>query len=705
MPPLPALNATLQRPPTAQDGIATHLPRARLAAALTAIWAAAAGAQVPAAPAGEPGVRNLPEVRITADPLAPDELRSTRPTTLLQATDLARALDTSLGGTLSQQPGVHSSGFGTAAGRPIIRGQDGARVRVVQNGLDTMDVSTLSPDHAIAADPLAADRIEILRGPATLLYGGGAVGGLVNIVSTRIPTERLGAVGGNALLTADSASRGHTAALGARGGAGGLNWTVNAFDRAAGDYRIPGQIVAGDPDTRAARLPNSFARGEGVAAGLSWVGERATLGLAHSELNNRYGIPSEADVFIRLRQQRTEALAVLEQPLPGIARIRATLADGRYRHDEVEGSGEVGTAFRNAGREARLEITHLPMAGVRGVIGLQNRDRSLAASGEEAYIPNARDRNDAVFYAGETTIGAARIDFGWRHERARLRPQGDSTLPGRDYALGALSLGASVPVAPGWVVAGNLSTSQRAPVIEELYAHGPHVATGTFEIGDAGLQRERSLNLDIALRKTSGALRWKVGVYANRFNNYVYGRGTDENRDGIADRVDAENTLTNSTAEPLAGDFTRLTYAQGRARFTGLEGELTYRVPDSPYRLRLFGDVARGQITDQGQVPRLAPMRIGASVDFDQARWSGFASLLSVQGQNRLAALETATPGYLKLDAELAYRLGDHTATSATLFVQGRNLLNETIRPHTSFVKDIVPQPGRSVLAGIRARF
>ncbi|MBP8307006.1 MAG: TonB-dependent receptor [Burkholderiaceae bacterium] len=675
---------------------------AGLTAGLAAILAANASAQTtPAAPA----LRSLPEVRVTADPLAGDELRSTRPIGVLQAADIERNLDTSLGGTLAQQPGVQSSGFGTAAGRPVIRSQDGARVRVTQNGLDTMDVSTLSPDHAIAADPLAAERIEILRGPATLFYGGGAVGGLVNVVTRTIPTERLESLTGHALLSVDSASRGHSEAVALRAGAGGLNWSASVFERAGRDYRIPGQIVASDPESRARRLPNSFARGDGYSGGVSWIGDRVTLGVAHSALSNHYGIPSEDGVAIRLEQHRTEALALLERPLPGIARLRATLADGRYRHDEVEPGGDIGTAFRSSGREARVEATHDALAGVRGVLGLQSRQRSLSASGEEAYIPNASERSDALFYVAERSFGPARLELGWRTERTRLRPDSGTGLADRRFSLDSLSLGASLPVAPGYTLAANLSSSQRAPVIEELYANGPHAATGTFEIGDASLQRERSLNLDVSLRRSGSPLRWKIGVYANRFRNYVFGRGTDDNGDGVADRVSADNVLENSADDPGAGEFTRLVYAQARARFTGLEAEISYRFTGTPYTVRMFGDTARGRIDGQGNVPRLAPARVGFSADAESGPWSGFVSVLAVSGQRRIAVLETTTAGYTRVDAEVAYRLSDSPSRTVTVFLQGRNLLNETIRPHTSYVKDLVPQPGRTVMAGVRARF
>lgn len=678
-------------------------PCTRAATALAGLACSAALAQ-PAVRESAPEPVVLPPVRVTADPLGSDPLRATRPIGVLQSPALDRALDTSLGATLSGQPGVHGSGFGAGASRPIIRGLDGPRIRITDNGLDTLDVSGLSPDHAVAADPLSAERIEILRGPAALPFGGGAVGGLVNIVNDRIPLTRLGAPTGRLLAASDSASSGHTAAVSLKAGAQGFNWTIGAFDRRASDYRIPDRIVADDPSSRARRLPNSYASGEGFSGGASWVGERVTIGAAHSELSNRYGIPTEGDVFIRLRQQRSEALARVEQPLPGITHLKATLGEGRYRHEEVEGGGEVGTAFANRGREGRIELGHAPIGGLRGVVGLQLRERTLEARGEEAYVPGARDRNDALFYVAERALGPARLEFGWRSERARLTPESASGLPARRFGLQALSAGIGLPLGDGYRVAANLGSAQRAPAIEELYASGAHAATATWEVGDPALRAERSLNLDLSLRRTTGTLRWKAGAFANRFANYLYGRTTDENGDGIADRVDHENLVANSAADPGAGEYMRLAYAQAGARFAGLEFELEWRPAGSVWSLRAFGDLARGRIDGEGNAPRMAPSRLGLAADWQQGPWTGFVSVLGVSGQSRLAALETRTPGYQRVDAEIAHRFGSGDR-ALTVFLQGRNLLDQTIRLHTSWVKDRVPMAGRSVIAGLRARF
>jgi iron complex outermembrane receptor protein len=666
----------------------------------------AVGTLLPLLPCAVATAQGLSEVTVSANPLNPDEPRSVQPASVLRGQELDRRRETSLGATLSQQPGVHDSGFGTASGRPVIRGLDGPRVGVAQGGLDALDVSALSPDHAVSVDPLSARSVEILRGPATLLYGGGAIGGLVNVVTDRIPTTRLTGLRGEILGAGDTASRGWTGALGLRAGAAGLNWTANAFGRGAGDYAIPGNAVVGDPDSASGRLPNSFARGDGASGGVSWVGSRGVIGAAVSELSNRYGIPAEEDVTIQLRQTRTELLGELDGPLPGFAQLRVRYADNRYRHDEIEGaSGEVGTAFRNVGRDGRLELLHQPLGGLRGALGLQSRSRDLTTSGEEAYLPSTRDRMNAFFYVGEYTIGAGRLEFGWRNEHSRLAPEETSGAPARSFTNNTFSLGGTAPLAPGWAIAASVASSQRAPVAEELYANGPHAATATWEIGNPDLGRERSTNFELALRRTEGPVRGRVGVYANRFSNYVYGRYTDDNGDGVTDRVDESNEIVNGPVDPGAGDFERLVYSQSGARFAGIEAELAWRPTGSPWSLRALADLARGRIDGAGDAPRMSPTRLGASLDYLSGPWSGFVSLLSVQRQTRVAALETETAGYTRLDAEIGWtaRRGEHGA--ATFYLQGRNLLNDEIRLHTSYIKDVAPQPGRSVLAGVRARF
>lgn len=645
------------------------------------------------------------EVRVTATPLPTDGLEAPQSITVLRGLDLERRQSFSLGETLSAEPGVQSSGFGTV-GRPIIRGLDGPRVRVTADGLESLDASTLSPDHAVTADPLAARQVEVLRGPATLLYGGGAIGGLVNVVTDRIPQARLSGVRGEAQAFTDSAGRGGAGGVSLRGGARGLNWTASGFGREAGDYVIPGNAVAGDPTSASGRLPNSFARSHGGSLGASYVGTRFTAGLAWSSLDSRYGIPGE-DASIDLRQTRTEALAEWLDPVAGIESIRLRTARNRYRHDELESTGEVGTAFRNDGRDSRIEMRHAPLAGVRGVLGVQLRDRRFSALGEEAYVPPVRERFEGLFYVAQRALGPAQLEFGARHENARLDPAADTALPSRRFGLRSASVGATLPVGDaGYSVGALLTHAQRAPSLEELYADGPHAATRTFEIGDTSLRRERATNIELSLRRTTPTLQWKVAAFVNRFRDYIYGRLTDDNGDGVPDRTDEEGAIVNAPGDAGAGDLSRVAYAHAGAVFRGLEAQARWQPQGSPWALRAFGDVARGTLSDGGgAVPRMTPARVGLVADYARGAWSGFASVIAVQRQSRLAALETPTASYTRVDGEIAYRLplGARDG-SLQFFVQGRNLLNEEIRLATSFIKDVAPQPGRSVLVGVRGR-
>jgi iron complex outermembrane receptor protein len=540
-------------------------------------WGVAAIAVAGAAANAEP----LQDVSVTATPLGDTPLQSSQPVSVLRGAELDRRRGASLGETLDRLPGVHSSGFGTAASRPVIRGFSGPRVGIKENGLDTMDASALSPDHAVAVDPLEARQIEVLRGPATLLYGSGAIGGLVNSVSDRIPTSPQTGLRGDALLGLDSASRERLGSVRLRGGVqpgtraadgaaptkpagGSLNWTLGAFDRDAKDYAIPGTAVRGDPTSASGRLPNSFAESRGLSGGVSWTDRWGAAGVSHSGIDSRYGIPSEDGVFIDLRNRRTEGLVELDAPLPGLETLRLRTADVRYRHREIEGaSGEVGTAFDSRGRDTRLDAVHLPVLGVRGALGLHSRQRDLTVSGEEAYVPSTRERENALFWVGERAVGPGRLEFGFRQGRATRTPDAASGFEERRFDLTSYSLGGVVPVFGPIALSVSAGSSQRAPAIEELYANGPHAATRTFEIGDAALGKERSRNIEIALRQATGPLRWKAGAYRQRFSSYVAGFATDDDGDGVADRVDETNAIANSAADPSAGDLHRLR-ARGR---------------------------------------------------------------------------------------------------------------------------------------------
>jgi iron complex outermembrane receptor protein len=681
------------------------------------LWTAVALAMAGAAQA-----QPLQDVTVTATPLGDTPLQSSQPVSVLRGAELDRRRGASLGETLDRLPGVSSSGFGTAASRPVIRGFSGPRVGVMENGLDTLDASALSPDHAVAIDPLETRQIEVLRGPATLLYGSGAIGGLVNAVSDRIPTSPQGGLRGDALLGLDSASRERLGSVRLRGGlrpgvraadggrpvppaGGSLNWTLGAFERDARDYAIPGNAVRGDPDSASGRLPNSFSESRGLSGGVSWTDRWGAAGVSHSGIDSRYGIPSEDGVFIDLRNRRTEGLVEIDAPLSGLETLRLRTADVRYRHREIEGdSGEIGTAFDSRGRDTRIDAVHTPLFGVRGALGLHARQRELAASGEEAYLPSARERENALFWVGERTIGPGRLELGVRHGRASRTPDAQSGQASRRFDLSSFSLGGVVPVFGPVALSVAVGSAQRAPAIEELYANGPHAATRTFEIGDPALDKERSRSIEIALRQAAGPVRWKAGAYRQRFSSYVAGFATDDDGDGVADRVDETNAIVNSAADPTAGEFSRLAYRHAPATFTGFELEAAWQPAASPWTLRATADLVRGTVDGVGAAPRLPPLRLGFVADYAAGPWAGFLSVLRASAQERTAPLESPTPGYTRVDAEVSYDWSLGADRRATLFVQGRNLLDQDIRLATSFVRDVVPMPGRSVYLGLRVR-
>lgn len=617
---------------------------------------------------------------IYVTPLTSDEASVVQPASVLRGDDLRRRQASSLGDALDREPGVQSGGMGPGASRPVIRGHDAPRVRVLDNGLGTMDVSTISPDHSATVETLGATQVEILRGPATLIHGGGAIGGLVNVVTKRIPRDRMQGVAGAAEVRLGGAAREHTGLVDLNGGAGGFAWHVDAFSRNAGDY-----------DGRRGRVLNSFVESRGVNAGASLVGDRGHVGLGVQVLDSFYGVPAGELARIDLEQHRYEFDGELRDPLPGFSRIRARLGRTDYRHNEIEQTGEVATRFENSGAESRLELTHRPVGPFTGVLGFSGHGRRFSAVGEESFIQPVASRGNAVFLVEEARTGDWRFELGGRIERERHTPEAASGLPGRGFSPTTWSGGATWTFTPGYSVAATLTRAQRAPAIEELYANGPHAATATFEVGDNALRMESSRNLDLSLRKSGGAWRWKAGVYANRFRDYIFAQTL-------------ETVDDTGTADP-AGEFTLVNYRQSAARFRGFEAELAWR-PEGAWGFRAFADAARGRLEGIGDVPRMAPSRLGLEGSFASGPWGAFVNLLRVMRQDRVAAAqETATPGYSRVDAGIHYRIGHGGQATTTLFLQAGNLLDEDMRAHTSFIKDAAPLPGRSLTAGMRATF
>jgi len=638
-------------------------------------------------------------VVVTASPFdGQSDLNMAQPASVLRGERLDRRQATTLGDTLATEPGVQSSHFGPGAGRPIIRGQDGARVRVLDGGMGTGDASTISPDHQVTAEPISARQIEILRGPATLLYGTGAIGGVVNVSTNRIPDSRQEGVTGTAEARAANGTRERAGSFQLDGGKEDFAWHLDGYKRKTGDYKIPGAQTPNDPASARGRVPNSDTDSGGFSLGGSWVGDRGYLGASFQKLNSTYGIPTPENAHIDMQQHRIDVAGELRDPLPGFTRARLRLRNSDYKHAEIESTGEVATVFRNNGTEQRYELTHAPLGGWTGVLGFQYDQKTVSALGEEAVIPKTGNRAGDLFLVESRSWRDFKFEIGGRASAVKLDPDGGD--PARKFSLASFSAGTVWNFQPGYALALNAASAQRAPSVEELYSDGAHAATATFDVGNASLAKEKSRNIDLGIRKTTGAWRGKLGAFYNKVRDYIYGAYVDADGNGVPERVDS------SGASDPNGDFTLVNITQANARFVGLEGEVSWR-PDAQAGpgLRMFSDMVRGRLSSGGDLPRMSPARLGLEVDYKHGPWSAYGMLLGVLRQNRVATLETTTDGYVRLDAGIEYTLKIAPEATTKLFLRGNNLLNQDMRVATSYIKDFAPLPGRSFVAGLRVNF
>ena len=684
--------------------------------------------------------RNLAAVEVRATPLADTAENLTMPVEILAGSRLDEARAGTLGETVSRLPGVQSSNFGPGVGRPIIRGLDGARVQVLSDGLGSGDVSTLSVDHAVSIEPFLADQIEVLKGPATLLYGSGAIGGAVNVVDGRVP-EALPEqpLEGRAELRGASGNRERTGMLRLDGSAGRIAFHVDALHRETGDYAIPGypESVAlmaehgeqPDPDS-AGRLPNSAVRTDSAALGLAWIGDRGFLGGAVSLFNTAYGIPAghahgghgeDADVdaddeghpvHVLMDQRRAELRGGIDAIGP-FETLRVKLADTDYTHTEFEGEA-VGTVFQNRHREARAELVHRPFAGWKGAFGLQASKRDFDAIGDEAFVPASRSYDTGLFWIGKRALGPLQLDLGLRHDDNRIDVDNIATAaPDRHIHTTSASAGLGWSISDAVHLSLGLDRAQRAPGAEELYSRGLHVATGSFEVGTPTLKVETAHRVELGLHLHHGPLEAQLSAWQVRYDDFIYLAGTDAEVDHARLRV----------------------WRQGDARLHGLEAKLRWDLLDTAsglWSLEAFADTVRaslahppgssealvlriphgdhvdevqGQVATGGHLPRIAPARVGASLRWEGDAWRASLGAVRHARQDRVAAYETATPGYTLMDANLTWHRDGANGRAWEVFVDGRNLTNREARPHTSFLKDEVPLPGRSIGFGVRAFF
>lgn len=689
-----------------------YAARPRLLAAVVAwVCAGGAGAQS-AAPAAESETA-LPTVEVRPDRAAPAAAAR-----VLSGERLMRERGATLGATLDGLPGVASTGFGPAVGRPVVRGQDGDRVAILSNGAASLDASSLSQDHAVPVEPLVLDRVELLRGPAALRYSSHAVGGVVNAVENRIPRERTGRTSGQAEMRLGGASDQRAGAIALDGGtdagsdpAGGRAgvdwaWHVDAFSRDSADLRAPSHWVETDdgPQSRR-RVANSGSRADGGGVGATWFGSRGWLGASFDGQGQVYGSVADEEVSIRMR--RNTGRIAGEWALDGwLQALRGQVQLTDYRHVEMEG-GEPGTVFSNEGTSSRLEADHTPVAalgGMSGTWGVQAEHARFAALGDEAFVPHTRTRSMAWFAHEQWQRATLAWSLAVRGERTRVSSGGDDAdvlvprfgaAQQRRFDTTSVALGAVADLAdlaPGWQLEANLAHTERAPSYYELFASGVHVATAAYEAGDATLGVERGVQGDAALVWKQSGWHARLGGFVSRFGRYIALQ-----RDTAYDTVENGQTLPGYR------------FGAVRARLWGLEAELSAKTEIAGQKLQLDAraDSVRAVDRDSGQpLPRIAPLRVALGAATDWLGWTWRVDVRHAARQDRVSADDVPTPGYTVADLSLsrALRWGD---LNGRFFVRLDNLTDELAYSATTLrtVRDLTPLGGRALSAGLRVSF
>lgn len=669
--------------------------------------------------------QELEEVVVTSHLLSDNGLAQSA--TVLSGEKLAEELQGSLGETVGRLPGVRSASFGGAVGRPVIHGLGGARVKTTEDRIDSLDVSVTSTDHAVTVEPFIANQINILKGSSTLLYGSGAIGGVVDVDTGRIPTElpEQSLSGRVELRAADNADA-QTAAARLDGRlSDSVAWHIDAFSKNADDYEVAGEIESQalrdlegeehEEGEESSVLEGSRYDIEGGAVGLSFINESGFIGASISTLDATYGLvgghgheeeeghddeheedghdeehgdehdeEEEGPGTIVLEQTRFDLEGQLNSPFSGVEKINLRLGVNDYEHQEIEPSGEVGTFFDNDAWEGRLEVTHTPIAKFDGAFGLQLSGRDFSAVGEEAFVPPVESDTIGAFWVGEREFQSFSVEAGARIESVEHRPtQSDSgTLK---FNSESASLGFIFPVLEHASLSALVDYTQRAPTVEELYSNGPHLATQTFEVGDSSLTEESALGLSLVFHYHSDLLDLQASVYKTSFDDFIYEANTGEIED----------------------DLPVFNYRQNDADFIGLDFEAAIHLA------KIFGgdfdilanfDTVSADLSNGENLPRIPADRQGVGLAWDNQVWRVKFDVTHVNKQDQLAALELLTDSYSDVSFNITRRIkvGDNTLS---LFVNGRNLTDEEQREHVSFVKDVAPRAGRRLEAGLRFLF
>lgn len=675
----------------------------------------------------------LDDLVVTANPLEHNQLRMTTPVEILSEQDLVLDRGLSIDQTLNRITGVNSGSFGVGAGQVVIRGQQGPRVTILNNNVTNQDAASVSPDHWITTEPLLATQVEVLKGPGTLLYGGGAVGGVVNVVDDIIPTEKLEGISGGVEGRFSDSTLGEQTGVFTINGALSDEWMghFSYFNSQTDDYEIPGfaesEILHESEEEHEEEehdeeregedfglLENSSMESDGFNVGLSRVTDRGYWGISYSDYNRNYGIPGhehghehdeeEHDEEEHDEEEHDEEEEIVRIDLDKsvfnirglhrfdndsfIRQFRTHYSNTDYMHVELEGD-EIGTLFDNQADEFRLELTHGTVGGFEGVWGFQWSNRDFSALGEEAYILPTETQIWSLFLIEERDFDNWHAEFGLRYDNQTVE---SDLFPDYDDDALSISLGATFDLTNQWTLPVNITSASRLATAEELFSNQPlggelvpHLATDAIEIGNLDLTHEVSNNFDIGLKYRNNGWRFNASFFYNQLDDYIFLRNTGEEE-----------------------DETRIfVYAQQNATFTGYEADLGYQFEDgfnNQWDFRVFTDGVEAELNTGENVPRIPSNRYGFEVNWNRGSWNVGINHTHVTDQDDVANFELPTEGYDLLDLNINW-VHYHDRFETLVFLRADNLLDEEIREHSSFIKDIAPRPGRSISAGFRLTF
>lgn len=690
-------------------------------------------------------------IDVHATPMHLSVMESATPVSVLSGETLRRQQAATLGDTLEKLPGVQSNFHGNVASTPIIRGLSGPRVLITQNGLDVSDVSRVGPDHAVASEASTAKQIEVLRGPATLFFGSGAIGGVVNVVDQRVPTST--ETRGEFVLETQTVNDQKLGTFNVTTGVDNIAFYADGFYRDSNDYETPVAPDIDDPDG-AHVVENSNEESNGFTLGTSYLFDQGYVGVAVERFEREYGVPGhshggDTSVFADLEQTKYQLLGEYNFTNDFLQSVHFRAGYTDYEHAEVEG-GLVGTTFSNETEELRVELLHKPMAGWRGGISLHYKGSDVFAQGEEAFTPPSEMEMFAVALMEERHFGDFLVQLGARAESVTLdassvllpeldahehddehdhdehaHDEHEGSEFVRQFAVDqeftpiSLSAGVVYTINESYNVGVSLSRSERAPSASELLSFGPHIGTRTYEIGalfdlseegefvlsQTAIDLETANNIDLTFRKTQGDVGFVFNAFYNQVDNYYFqeetglfaesGHDHDHGEEGHGEEEHSEDEHSDELPVYLFGSADAVLH--------GFELQVAWQTTDN-LKLDFFADYVKARLKDGGALPRTSPMRVGSHVAYTLDNIRADLDITYFAKQDDISTFETETDGYTLVDASITYDipLGD---IDLSVYLSGENLTDEEARVHTSFLKDIAPRPGRNFAFGVRGYF